>query len=494
MTISSALNNALTGLTANARLASVTSGNLANALTPGYGRQSVVLSPSVTAGQATGVRVDGVVRASDPELTAARRLADGDLARGTATFDALSRLEAVVGADAEPSGLRGRIDAFETALRQLAEAPEVPARQQSAASAATRLAVKFNQISTESVRVREAADGEIARRVDEVNAALRKIARLNRQIQLFTVSGRDSAALVDERARLVDTVAQNVPIRENRTTDDGVELYTTEGVKLVGFTSRSLSFTPTPVMEPGLSFAGGAGPLGGLRIGDLDVTPGGSGAQAIAGGALAGLFDVRDRIIPEAERQIDSLAADLVLRFQTATVDPTLSPGQPALFTDRGVAFSPADTVGIAARITVNPIADPAQGGNASAFRDGLYALQPRSDGDPTIPQALRDALLRRVDAAAPPATPGVAGNLTLAERATAVVERTAGSRVSAETEVSSLASARTTLSGEEASRLGVDTDVELQQLIRIEQAYAANAQVIQAASRMLEDLTRLGR
>ena len=39
---------------------------------------------------------------------------------------------------------------------------------------------------------------------------------------------------------------------------------------------------------------------------------------------------------------------------------------------------------------------------------------------------------------------------------------------------------------------LGVDQDREMQRLIQIEQAYAANAQVIQTASRMLDELTRL--
>ena len=93
MTIASALNNALSGLTATSKLAEITSGNLANALTDGYGRQSVSLSAAVLAGYGNGVAVIGIDRASSPELTSARRIADGDLAGGQAELDALVRLE-----------------------------------------------------------------------------------------------------------------------------------------------------------------------------------------------------------------------------------------------------------------------------------------------------------------------------------------------------------------------------------------------------------------
>jgi flagellar hook-associated protein 1 FlgK len=45
----------------------------------------------------------------------------------------------------------------------------------------------------------------------------------------------------------------------------------------------------------------------------------------------------------------------------------------------------------------------------------------------------------------------------------------------------------------QELSR-GVDTDAEMQNLIRIEQMYAANARVVQAAEAMLDELMRMTR
>ena len=49
MTLSSALNSALTGLNVNSRMSEVISSNIANAATPGYGRRT--LETSAHAGQ-----------------------------------------------------------------------------------------------------------------------------------------------------------------------------------------------------------------------------------------------------------------------------------------------------------------------------------------------------------------------------------------------------------------------------------------------------------
>lgn len=215
MSIGNALNNALSGLNATGRLAEITAGNLANALTDGYGRQTVGLSSTVLGSYGAGVAVTGVDRASSPELTSARRVADGDLAGGQGELDALARLERSIGLIGDPDTLATRIVTFEASLRQLAETPELAPRQAAAAAAASDLSMKLNQISSESSRVRHTADAEIERQVAEVNGALGKIARLNRQIQIFSASGRDTASLIDQRELLIDRVASIVPIREH---------------------------------------------------------------------------------------------------------------------------------------------------------------------------------------------------------------------------------------------------------------------------------------
>ena len=489
MSIASALTNALSGLTATGKLAEVASGNLANAMTEGYGRRSVTLAAAAPAGAGAGVAVTGVHRAADPELTAARRVADGNLAGGQTRLEALVRLERALGEAGGTDTLAARVRAFEGALRQLAETPEQAAQQAAAATAARDVAVKLNQISTESARVRQTADTEIARQVEEVNTALARIATLNRQIRIFQTSGRDAAALVDERERLIDRVAGIVPIREQAQPGGVVALSTAQGLPLADTRAQRLAFTPTPVITPAMRYDGGAGALSGLTLDGVDITPGGPGAQALTGGALAARFEVRDSIAPAVSDRADALAADLIGRLGAPGLDPTVAPGAPGLFTDAGAAHDPANRAGLAGRIRLNAAVDPAEGGAAWRLRDGVGAAAPGPASDPALPRAFLDALAARGGATP---VPGVSAALSFAGTAEGVMERTALDRVTAEGEAAALGSVRETLATAEAEAIGVDSDAELQAMIRIEQAYAANAQVIQAAARMLDDLMEI--
>lgn len=489
MSISSALQNAISGLAAAGQRAAVTAGNIANAQTPGFAARAVSVTSTVAGGHGTGVAVTGIVRAESPELTATRRIADGDLAGGQAASDALRRLEQALGGPAETDSLANRTTRFEAALRTLAETPELEPRQVAAAVAASDLAAKFNQISTESTRIRQSADDEIARLVTEVNSALTSIARLNRQIQIFAASGRDTSALVDQRESLIDKVAAVIPIRENRREGGVVELTTAQGLALVDTRARQLAFTASPVITPALRYDGGSGALSGLTLDGVDITPGGPGSQAVAGGAIAGHFAVRDMIAPAVSDRADALAAEVIGRLSAPGIDPTLPPGAPGLFTDDGAALDPANITGLAGRLRVNAAVDVGNGGDPSLLRDGLGATAPGPAASPTLPRAMLDAMTAP---AGTTAIPGLAGSRSIAEAADMISELTAVERVSAESDVAAFAASRQTLAAAEADRLAVDTDAELQALIQIEQAYAANAQVIQAAARMLDQLIGL--
>ncbi|MEL6220079.1 MAG: flagellar basal body rod C-terminal domain-containing protein, partial [Pseudomonadota bacterium] len=377
------------------------------------------------------------------------------------------------------------------ALAQAQVGIAVEGATDAAANAAKDLADTFNRIGQDTVQLRAETDIEIGRTVDNLNTTLEEVARLNRQIQIAQAGGRNTAPLIDKREAEIDKVAQVIPIRQTVRQDGVIELMTREGIGLVDIRAQKVEYAVTPVYEAGLSYGAG-GTLSGLTLRGVDITPGSGGVQTVRGGLLAGLFEVRDTIAPEFEAQVDSLAADLASRLADPAIDPTLAPGDPGLFTDDGGAFVLANTTGFASRISLNAAVDPEQGGDPVALRDGLQALVARPTSDSTIIRALSDALTVGSDVALPPATPGLSGSLSLSGRVAGVIELLATDRVVTESEVSSLSGARETLASEESAKLAVDTDDELSNLIQIEQAYAANAQVVQTAARMLDELTRL--
>lgn len=484
MSISGAISNANSGMAAAQRRADVVSNNIANALTPGYVRRELSVSERVLAGAGAGVVVDGVSRVIDPALTRERRIADGLAGRDQAIATAYARFNASFGEPGDSFSLAGQYAALEAALRGLGETPESIPQQAQTLDAAKSLAHTLTRIADETQRTRQDADLAIANAVDRVNAALKQIERLNADIARAVASGRDASALEDQRKVLVDDIARLVPVREVARQGGTIDLITDEGVFLIAGTAREIEFTKSGVITADLSYPGG---LSGLAVNGINITPGGGGSQSVRQGELAGLFAVRDEVAPGVQRQLDALARDLIERFDG--LDATLPPGAPGLFTDAGAAFDPLNETGLAGRLAVNSAVDPNEGGALWRLRDGLGAATEGPAGDATFARAMLDSFtaLR-----AAPAGAGLAGVMSATQMAAGVSSTVGTARIVAEANLASSSARAAAVADAELAVTGVDTDAELQKLLLVEQAFAANARVIQAAKEMIERLMDL--
>lgn len=490
MSLSNALSNALSGLGVNNRQIQTTSKNLANALTDGYAKRTVEVGASSIEGQGVGVSVRGVLRETAPELTAARRTADGEAAETSVLAEALSRLGASLGEATDDEGLFRRVEDLERTMRQLAETPASEPRQQQTIEAARDLATVLNQISEEVRTVREQADARIADQVDTVNRNMTEIKDLNNRIKRLQFTSSEIPGLIDERARLIDEVNAIVPINVQEKPFNVVHIYTTQGQFLLQETEQTLEFTASPTITQAMVYdPAGGGALSALTLRGIDITPGSTASRPIQTGALAGNIQIRDQITTELDAQLDNFAADLIARFEDTALDPTLTATDPGLFTDAGAQLDLSVVEGLAGRISVNALVDPAQGGNAALLRDGLMAAAP---GPVSSDVQIRAYLDRLTESQTGSGIPGLGGSRSVAENASGIVEILGIARTQAERESARDTGTRQSLAEAEATEIGVDTDVELQNLIQIEQAYAANAQVIQTVSRMLQDIVEL--
>jgi len=325
------------------------------------------------------------------------------------------------------------------------------------------------------------AEKSIAAQVEVLNSSLGQIDRLNAEILAQRASGRDGTALMDQRQKVVDTVATIVPVREVARDNDQISLYTTGGAILLEGNATVIGFSAAGVVTADMTLASGA--LSGLAINGMAVPPGDGGL--LGGGSLGAAFALRDDLAPAAQVHLDAFARDLIARFESASVDPTLAPGDAGLFTDRGAPLVVADEIGLAGRISVNALADPKQGGALWRLRDGLGAAAQGAVGNAAILTALGDALTEgRVPAS---------GNFIGAARgagglAADILSQVSSARQSAEAQ-GAFASARHAALTELHLADGVDTDHEMQVLLQIEQAYAANARVMGAMDELIQQL-----
>ena len=482
MSISSALTSALTGLTASSRMAEVTASNVSNALTEGYARREVQLSARLIGQASVGVAITGITRSVDRVLVQDLRLSTAGQGARSTTFDFLARLEQAVGVPDQAGSLSSRIATLERTLIEAAARPEVEARLVAIVDAARSLTLGLGEISKTIGSERQTADTRIAADVKQVNDALRGVADLNIRITAFKVAGRDTSALIDQRQQLVDSISAIVPVKEVPRNHDQIALFTAGGTVLLDGRPVQLGFTPTGVITPDMTI--GSGALSALTINGQPVTTAPNGGR-LGEGRLAALFDLRDRLAPEAQAKMDALARDLMERVSSPTVDPTLTAGLPGLFTDRGAAFDPADETGLAGRLQINNLVFPEMGGALWRLRDGLGAMTPGPGGASERLLALSTALSER----RPQASGGLgAASRSLAEFATDIASLHSVQRLGAEAG-SAFATARSDTLRSELLKAGVDTDQEMQNLLLIEKAYAANAKVIQTVDDMIKIL-----
>ncbi len=485
MSITSALNSALTGLSATSRQAEAVSSNVANATTPGYARRSVSLSALTLGGWGQGVTVLGTTRDVDSFLIADRRVAQASAGDRDVRAAFLRQLETIFGSPTDAGSLSARVAAFDATLLEAASRPESEARLSAAVAAARLMVQTLNQASDAVQAQRLRADGQIATAVEDLNSALKQVRELNNQISALVGAGRDVAALMDQRQQVVDRISTIVPVREIDREHGQIALMTTGGAVLLDGKESVFEFTPVHTMVPEMTQA--AGGLSGLTLNGKPMPTAGE-TSLILGGSLAGLFAVRDDLAVQGQAKLDALARDMIERFGAAGLDPTLAVGAAGLFTDHGGAFDPADEIGLAGRIALNAAVDPQAGGEVWRLRDGLGATAQGATGNASLLIAWSEALTT----AQPAGSASVpAASRSLAGLTSDLLSLISTDRLRADSE-QAFTSARFAALDEMEKAGGVDTDQELQALLVIEKNYAANAKVIQAVDGMLETLLGL--
>ncbi|MFM1816942.1 MAG: flagellar hook-associated protein FlgK [Pseudomonadota bacterium] len=482
MSISSAIYAARTGLQASSLRAEIVATNVANATTPGYVRRSVSLSEKVLGANTAGVQTNGVTRAADELVKTQRRELTSGLSQASVLASTWKSISTRLGDTSDGTGLFKSFSDFQTALSRAITSPESTSAQASLLEAARGIVSELNNLSDMVRTQRAEADREIGDGVNIVNASLKEIEALNQQISKIDRNSPAAAALFDERQRVLDTIAEYLPI-QTVTRDSGtIDVLTAEGVYLVAGTARQIEFTPSSLFGATQTLA--SGDLSGMTVDGVSLTPGSASFGAVSGGLFGALFTLRDQDLPAFSAQLDAVAGDLVSRLSADSIDPTKTPGDPGLFVDPDSAAG----AGLAGRISLNAAIDPLQGGSAWRLRDGIGAATSGPPGNASILQGLFDAFteVRSFNSS------GLQGAFSATELVANLSSLTGQTRVYHESVLASTQTQHDILVEAEQSETGVDIDEQMQELMLVEQAYAANARVIEVASQLIKLLMEL--
>ena len=494
MGLSTSFSIAQSALASAAAQSSVLSRNIGNVNTTGY----TLKSANIVTTQNGASAVTSVQRATNTALFGSVLQAQSDSASQSAISNGLTQLQntlglnqsaatasaAVSATDQSPST---KIAALADALQAYASGPDVQANGTAVVTAATNLASSLNQASATVQQVRAQADAGIASSVQTLNGLLGQFQAVNQQIVFGKATGSDVTGAEDTRDSLLSQISNQVGITTASTPNGGTSIYTDSGVTLFDQVARQVNFTPTQTFT--------AATVGNpVTVDGLPIT-GSSAVEAVGSGAIAGLAQLRDTVSTNYQNQVDQISQSLISTFAESGADGT-SPELAGLFTNGGSSAIPTATTGLAGSIAVNASVDPAQGGTVTLLRDGdvsggnaISATPGAYTYNTTGAAAFADRLSGLVGALGKSqtfdsASGGVASGTLAAYASSSVSWLESGYQTAsnAATYQSSLVSTATSAL---SNATGVNLDDQLSQMLDIEHAYQASAQLLNTVGTM---------
>jgi len=324
MSISQALNTALSGLNATQAGMSLIASNVANAQTPGYVRKTLDLATSTSGDAGTSVRVVAVNRELDQYIQSQLRTETSGGAYADLRSSFYSQLQSIYGDPNSDTSLESVFNSFTGAVQSLVTSPDSSAARSLVLSSAQVLAQTLNTASDNIQTLRTNAEGGLSDAVASANDAMQKIADLNAQLAGKTISNASDAALADQRDAYVDQLSQLMDIRVITNNLNQISVFTNSGVQLVGAQASTLTFNPQGTVTPATLY--NADPsqsnLGTISL----VSPNGASIDLVANksirsGKIAAYLDMRDNVLVQAQNQLDSLASTMAQSLSDTTIN-----------------------------------------------------------------------------------------------------------------------------------------------------------------------------
>ena len=311
MTIN-ALQTASAGLRLTQAQIGIVSQNVANAGTVGYVRRTL---DAVTTGPRNDSVASGTVaRTLDAAALKQLRLETSGAAYTAVNAGVRTSLDALYGIPGDSTALDGMLNGFASSLQALAANPSASATRSAVVDSAMSLAAKIGGIANGVQDLRSAMEAQIGADTASASDLLSSIATLNTKIA-GTGDDAGRADLLDQRDQALNSLSALMDVQVVGQRSGTVTVITGSGVTLVeGGNAASLSFDDHGSLTAGAAYATDPAKRG---VGTITArTPGGATIDLVAGGAirsgsLAAAIEARDTILPQAQRQLDDLAAGL---------------------------------------------------------------------------------------------------------------------------------------------------------------------------------------
>ncbi|GIW18355.1 MAG: hypothetical protein KatS3mg064_1512 [Tepidiforma sp.] len=307
MALSIGLDTAVKALRAHQLAVDVAAHNIANAQTPGFSRQRVLLRPIGLEGSAWssrdsllgragfGVDARDVHRIRDAFMDYQARQALSARGQHSAFSTPLRNAEAVFN-DPSDDGLSALLARFWAAWHDVANEPESSAARTALVHAAQTFTLRVQAAHAEIDLQRRNLNQQVTALGDEINAYAREIAGLNLQIKQVELNGERANDLRDRRDLLLDKLSEVASIQYSESQTGEVSVYLGSHELVFGTTARTIVAGPDPA-DPTMTKLT-------WQVDGFDVVAN--------GGKLKGVLDARDQALPDLMRKLDAFAMGII--------------------------------------------------------------------------------------------------------------------------------------------------------------------------------------
>ena len=323
MSLTQALNTASSGLKVTQSAMALVASNVANAQTPGYVRKTMQVQTVAANDLGTSVRVGAVQRELDTFLQKQLRIESSGGAYADLRANFYDRLQQIYGDPSSSSTLSSVFNTFTNSIQSLVTSPDSPTSRSLVLNNAQVLAQTLNGMTADLQSLRADAENGIAAAVTTANDAMQKISELNTQLAGRDITNASDAALADQRDALIDQLSELMDIRVVQGQQGELNIFTNSGVQLVGNGAAQLSFDARGTVTANSQWD--ADPTK-STLGTLTLTAQNGGtvdliaSNSLRSGKIAAYIDMRDNVLVQAQRQLDSLAATMAQALSSTTV------------------------------------------------------------------------------------------------------------------------------------------------------------------------------
>ena len=312
MSLTQALSTAIAGLRVTQASLSLVAANVANADTPGYVRKTAT-QVEVLAGEAgIGVRLAAVSRELEQYLQRQLRTETSGGAYADLRAKFYDRLQQIYGEPGSAGALETTFSTFTAALQALAATPESSSARNNALNTAQVLTQQLRGMTADLQLLRSDAELALSDATRQANDAMQAIARINQQLGTATSPEATTASLLDQRDIAISQLSRLMDVRVVQGDHNQVTIFTGSGIQLVGLQAAQLTFDARGTISATSQWD--ADPAN-RSVGTLILNSANGGGidlisnKAIRSGQIAALLEMRDQVLPQAQNQLDAMAA-----------------------------------------------------------------------------------------------------------------------------------------------------------------------------------------